>query len=140
MDDEYLTKPNRLVKVLVCWHQVFWLISKSVTNLTYVAFPAMPNMDKLGVNTNASLEVPGAGDVSASPTKIKSNFNFMRKIPKDAEASNILIGEMNELDKSILAFIRLSESSYLGDLTEVPLPTRFLFILLGPQVITPVSY
>ena len=100
----------------------------------------MPNMDKLGVNTNASLEVPGAGDVSASPTKIKSNFNFMRKIPKDAEASNILIGEMNELDKSILAFIRLSESSYLGDLTEVPLPTRFLFILLGPQVNTPVSY
>ena len=93
----------------------------------------MPNMEKLGVNTNTSLEVP-ANEVSASPTKIKSNFNFMRKIPKDAEASNILIGEMNDLERPILAFIRLSESSYLGDLTEVPLPTRFLFILLGPQV------
>ncbi len=92
-------------------------------------------MEKLGVPTNSSLEVPSS-DISASPTKIKSNFNFMRKIPKDAEASNILIGEMADLDRPILAFIRLGESSYLGDLTEVPLPTRFLFILLGPQVQT----
>jgi hypothetical protein len=50
----------------------------------------MPNMDKLGVTTNSSLEVPQS-DVSASPTKNKSNMNFMRKIPKDAEASNILV-------------------------------------------------
>ena len=100
----------------------------------FFIFPGMPNMnEKLGVPTNSSLEVPPS-DVSASPTKLKSNTNFMRKIPKDAEAANILIGEMTELDRSILAFIRLSESSYLGDLTEVPLPTRFLFILLGPQV------
>ena len=65
--------------------------------------------EKLGVPTNSSLEVPPS-DVSASPTKLKSNTNFMRKIPKDAEASNILIGEMTELDRSILAFIRLSET------------------------------
>ena len=94
---------------------------------------AIPNMEKLAVPTNCSLEVP-TGDVGASPTKLKSNYNFMRKIPKDAEASNILIGEMNELDKCFLAFIRLEEASFLGDLTEVPIPTRFLFILLGPQV------
>jgi hypothetical protein len=90
-------------------------------------------MEKLTLPTNSSLEVP-AGDVGASPTKLKSNYNFMRKIPKDAEASNILIGEMNELDKCFLAFIRLEEASFLGDLTEVPIPTRFLFVLLGPQV------
>jgi hypothetical protein len=41
---------------------------------------------------------------------------------------------MAELDRSLLAFVRLSDASFLGDLTEVPLPTRFLFILLGPQV------
>ena len=28
----------------------------------------------------------------------------------------------------------LSEASILGDLTEVPVPTRFIFILLGPAV------
>lgn len=56
----------------------------------------------------------------------------MKKIPKGAEASNILVGELNVLDKPLSAFIRLSEAVILGDLTEVPVPTRFIFILLGP--------
>ena len=43
-------------------------------------------------------------------------------------------GELAELEKPLSAFIRLSESVMLGDLTEVPVPTRFLFILLGPPV------
>ena len=58
----------------------------------------------------------------------------MKKIPKGAEASNILVGELNILDKPLSAFIRLSEAVILGDLTEVPVPTRFIFILLGPAV------
>ena len=58
----------------------------------------------------------------------------MKKIPKGAEASNILVGELNILDKPLSAFIRLSEAVILGDLTEVPVPTRFIFILLGPSV------
>ena len=62
------------------------------------------------------------------------NAHFMKKIPKGAEASNILVGELNVLDKPLSAFIRLSEAAILGDLTEVPVPTRFIFILLGPAV------
>ena len=58
----------------------------------------------------------------------------MKKIPKGAEASNILVGELNVLDKPLSAFIRLNEAVVLGDLTEVPVPTRFIFILLGPSV------
>ena len=62
----------------------------------------------------------------------KMNTHFMKKLPKDSEASNILVGELNALDKPLSAFIRLSESVMLGDLTEVPVPTRFIFMLLGP--------
>merc|ERR1719336_3210891 len=62
----------------------------------------------------------------------EKNAHFMKKIPKGAEASNILVGELNVLDKPLSAFIRLSEAAILGDLTEVPVPTRFIFILLGP--------
>lgn len=58
----------------------------------------------------------------------------MRKIPVGAEASNILVGEVDFLDKPLSAFIRLSQAVMLGDLTEVPVPTRFLFVLLGPMV------
>ncbi|UYV73777.1 SLC4A7 [Cordylochernes scorpioides] len=50
-----------------------------------------------------------------------------------AEASNVLIGDVDFLDHTVVAFIRLAKSHHLGDLTEVPLPTKFLFILLGPQ-------
>jgi sodium bicarbonate cotransporter 7 len=56
----------------------------------------------------------------------------MRKIPRGAEASNVLIGEVESLTHQLIAFIRLSKSVLLGDLTEVPVPTRFMFILLGP--------
>ena len=58
----------------------------------------------------------------------------MKKIPKGAEASNILVGEVDFLEKPLSAFIRLKEATILGDLTEVPVPTRFLFVLLGPFV------
>lgn len=61
------------------------------------------------------------------------NLNFMRKIPTGAEASNILVGEVDFLEKTSAAFIRLNSALGLGDLTEVPVPTRFLFVLLCPE-------
>ena len=57
----------------------------------------------------------------------------MRKIPPGSEADNILVGEIDFLDHSISGFVRLNQACHLGDLTEVPVPTRFLFILLGPH-------
>uniref|UniRef100_A0A4W4FW83 Anion exchange protein n=1 Tax=Electrophorus electricus TaxID=8005 RepID=A0A4W4FW83_ELEEL len=60
------------------------------------------------------------------------DMNFMRKIPLGAEASNVLVGEADFLERPIVAFIRLSPAVLLTGLTEVPVPTRFLFFLLGP--------
>ncbi|XP_061393946.1 sodium bicarbonate cotransporter 3 [Musca vetustissima] len=62
----------------------------------------------------------------------RANMNFMRKIPPGAEASNILVGEVDFLEKPLAGFIRLKDAAIMGDLTEVPVPTRFIFILLGP--------
>ncbi|KAK3521822.1 hypothetical protein QTP70_018557, partial [Hemibagrus guttatus] len=63
----------------------------------------------------------------------KLKNKFMKKIPRDAEASNVLIGEVDFLDKPFVAFVRLAQATTLGGLTEVPVPTRFLFVLLGPH-------
>ncbi|XP_060104793.1 sodium bicarbonate cotransporter 3 isoform X3 [Heteronotia binoei] len=60
------------------------------------------------------------------------DMNFMRKIPMGAEASNVLVGEVDFLERPIIAFVRLSPAVLLSGLTEVPVPTRFLFLLLGP--------
>ncbi|XP_064408479.1 electroneutral sodium bicarbonate exchanger 1 isoform X2 [Latimeria chalumnae] len=62
----------------------------------------------------------------------KVDLHFMKKIPSGAEASNVLVGELDFLSRPIVAFVRLSPAVLLTGLTEVPIPTRFLFILLGP--------
>lgn len=58
----------------------------------------------------------------------------MRKIPTGAEVSNVFVGEVDFLEKPVSAFVRLATPSVLGDFTEVVLPTRFVFVLLGPKV------
>ena len=58
--------------------------------------------------------------------------NFMKKIPQGAEASNVLVGEMDVIKKPVTAFVRLENASLLGDLTEVPVASRFIFLMLGP--------
>uniref|UniRef100_A0A3Q2VN75 Anion exchange protein n=1 Tax=Haplochromis burtoni TaxID=8153 RepID=A0A3Q2VN75_HAPBU len=68
----------------------------------------------------------------AASRKPAVDMNFMKKIPHGAEASNVLVGEVDFLERPIIAFIRLCPAVLLTGLTEVPVPTRFLFLLLGP--------
>ncbi|CAL8339275.1 unnamed protein product [Merluccius merluccius] len=75
----------------------------------------------------------GAGQDSVPVDLSKVDMHFMKKIPEGAEASNVLVGELDFLENPIVAFVRLSPAVLLTGLTEVPIPTRFLFILLGPD-------
>lgn len=75
------------------------------------------------VKSPSSVSMPR--NTSSSELEHKGNTNFMRKIPIGAEASNILVGEVDFLDKTLSAFVRLSQASIMGDLTEVPVPTRY---------------
>ncbi|XP_075880697.1 electroneutral sodium bicarbonate exchanger 1 isoform X4 [Nelusetta ayraudi] len=75
----------------------------------------------------------GSGPDSTQVDLSKVDMHFMKKIPEGAEASNVLVGELDFLERPIVAFVRLSPAVLLTGLTEVPIPTRFLFILLGPD-------
>ncbi|XP_062265103.1 sodium bicarbonate cotransporter 3-like isoform X6 [Platichthys flesus] len=75
----------------------------------------------------------GNKPVERRPSKVGVDMNFMKKIPPGAEASNVLVGEVDFLEKPIIAFVRLSPAVLITGLTEVPVPTRFLFLLLGPH-------
>ncbi|XP_073424572.1 sodium bicarbonate cotransporter 3 isoform X1 [Dendrobates tinctorius] len=88
----------------------------------------------LDVGKSAELKRNGTGGSQENITVdfSKVDMNFMRKIPPGAEASNVLVGEVDTLDRPIIAFVRLSPAVLLSGLTEVPIPTRFLFVLLGP--------
>lgn len=60
---------------------------------------------------------------SLCPEKQLKN-KFMKKLPRDAEASNVLVGEVDFLENPFVAFVRLQQAVMLGALTEVPVPTR----------------
>ncbi|XP_052721833.1 sodium bicarbonate cotransporter 3-like isoform X2 [Crassostrea angulata] len=81
-----------------------------------------------------------AGSLSANASssdlsreKMAKNLHFMRKIPIGAEAANILVGEVDFLSYPMVALVRLLHSYVMPDLTEVPVPTKFVFIMLGPM-------
>ncbi|XP_055774639.1 solute carrier family 4 member 4a isoform X1 [Salvelinus fontinalis] len=83
--------------------------------------------------THRNLASSSLNDISDKPEKDQLKNKFMKKLPRDAEASNVLVGEVDFLDAPFVAFVRLQQAVMLGALTEVPVPTRFLFILLGPK-------
>uniref|UniRef100_A0A672KKU1 Anion exchange protein n=1 Tax=Sinocyclocheilus grahami TaxID=75366 RepID=A0A672KKU1_SINGR len=83
--------------------------------------------------THRNLTSSSLNDISDKPEKDQLKNKFMKKLPRDAEASNVLVGEVDFLDTPFVAFVRLQQAVMLGALTEVPVPTRFLFILLGPK-------
>uniref|UniRef100_A0A671VYN0 Anion exchange protein n=1 Tax=Sparus aurata TaxID=8175 RepID=A0A671VYN0_SPAAU len=83
--------------------------------------------------THRNLTSSSLNDISDKPEKEQLRNKFMKKLPRDAEASNVLVGEVDFLDAPFVAFVRLQQAVMLGALTEVPVPTRFLFILLGPK-------
>lgn len=66
-------------------------------------------------------------------SSILQSLHFMKKIPPGAEAANILVGEVDFLNHPVVTFVRLLHPIILRDLTEVPVPTKFVFILLGPM-------
>nr|XP_022322170.1 sodium bicarbonate cotransporter 3-like isoform X2 [Crassostrea virginica] len=96
-----------------------------------MSFTSRDSSAKLNRNPNSVPE--NIGDILAdSASSAKLNQQFMKKIPDGAEAANILVGELDCLKYQITALVRLTEARSFGDLTEVPLPTRFIFLLLGP--------
>uniref|UniRef100_A0A672NEW4 Anion exchange protein n=1 Tax=Sinocyclocheilus grahami TaxID=75366 RepID=A0A672NEW4_SINGR len=97
--------------------------------------PGSPSMGwpSSPTTTHRNLTSSSLNDISDKPEKDQLKNKFMKKLPRDAEASNVLVGEVDFLDSPFVAFVRLQQAVMLGALTEVPVPTRFLFILLGPK-------
>ncbi|XP_059183667.1 sodium-driven chloride bicarbonate exchanger-like isoform X3 [Centropristis striata] len=96
------------------------------------------SMDKNGQTVSPQSQpanTEGKQDVSRENSAVdfsKIDLHFMKKIPPGAEASNVLVGELEFLERPVVAFVRLSPAVLLNGLAEVPITTRFLFILLGP--------
>ncbi|XP_074023084.1 LOW QUALITY PROTEIN: anion exchange protein 2-like, partial [Numenius arquata] len=66
-------------------------------------------------------------------SKSKHELKLLEKIPDNAEATVVLVGCVEFLDQPTMAFVRLREAVELESVLEVPVPVRFLFVLLGPS-------
>ncbi|TNN59976.1 Sodium bicarbonate cotransporter 3 [Liparis tanakae] len=115
-----------------------YLCSLPVRGISCKTGPLLsPNSVPSNLDGNKSVErrpsKVGVSRESSSVDFSKVDMNFMKKIPPGAEASNVLVGEVDFLEKPIIAFVRLSPAVLITGLTEVPVPTRFLFLLLGPH-------
>ncbi|XP_034411096.1 anion exchange protein 2a [Cyclopterus lumpus] len=67
-----------------------------------------------------------------SLSRSKHEVKLMEKIPERAEATVVLVGSVGFLEQPSMAFVRLQEAVLLESVLEVPVPVRFLFLLLGP--------
>ncbi|XP_018552189.1 anion exchange protein 3 isoform X1 [Lates calcarifer] len=61
------------------------------------------------------------------------SMKLLAKIPKDAEAVIVLVGCVEFLEQPAMAFVRLNDAVLLESVLEVPVPVRFIFVLLGPS-------
>uniref|UniRef100_A0A4W6FCN8 Anion exchange protein n=1 Tax=Lates calcarifer TaxID=8187 RepID=A0A4W6FCN8_LATCA len=68
-----------------------------------------------------------------SITTAARSMKLLAKIPKDAEAVIVLVGCVEFLEQPAMAFVRLNDAVLLESVLEVPVPVRFIFVLLGPS-------
>ncbi|XP_078620588.1 band 3 anion transport protein-like [Branchiostoma floridae x Branchiostoma japonicum] len=112
----------------------------------YGGCPSATSLDTMeaGLKVGKQFTVPVPTTPTKSPTAkstlstkstqmdIKSKVPILKKISVDAEATTVLVGAVDFLEKPTMAFVRLARGVEIGTLTAVPLPVRFLFVLLGP--------
>uniref|UniRef100_A0A8C8WFS3 Anion exchange protein n=1 Tax=Panthera leo TaxID=9689 RepID=A0A8C8WFS3_PANLE len=70
-----------------------------------------------------------------APLKEQRQNPLRQKLPPGAEAGAVLAGELGFLVRPLGAFVRLRDPVVLGPLIEVPLPSRFFCLLLGPSTL-----
>ncbi|KAI2651578.1 Electrogenic sodium bicarbonate cotransporter 1 [Labeo rohita] len=77
-------------------------IGKSVSSASRL-FSSQENGSPTTAHRN--LTSNSLNDLSDKPEKDQLNNKFMKKIPRDAEASNVLVGEVDFLDTPFVAFV-----------------------------------
>ncbi|XP_053623673.1 anion exchange protein 3 isoform X2 [Plodia interpunctella] len=81
----------------------------------------------------AAAAVAAAADGSQEELRRGHNDSILKRIPEGAEATTVLVGAVGFLEQPTIAFVRLAQGIPMPSITEVPIPVRFMFILLGPS-------
>ncbi len=66
--------------------------------------------------------------------------HILRRLKKDTEGAIVLTGALEFLENPIVAFVRLAEGIIMPNALEVPLPMRFVFVVLTPKPCVDMDY
>ncbi|KAJ8010162.1 hypothetical protein DPEC_G00072120 [Dallia pectoralis] len=77
-------------------------------------------------------DLQSSSGIGMHRSKSKHELKLLEKIPENAEATVVLVGSVDFLEQPTMAFVRLQEAQELDCVLEVPVPVRFIFVLLGP--------
>ena len=86
----------------------------------------------LSIDELSEINLPSEFARAMSVSDDDSQSHHTLVLEDDTEATAVLVGPLQSLEEPLLAFVRLKEATKLGNLLEVNLPVRFLFLLLGP--------
>ncbi|XP_055914988.1 anion exchange protein 2 isoform X5 [Eupeodes corollae] len=112
----------------------------SLQNLSEDKKPKIvPASEIAGSKKNNDLKIDMKDDMtytsSQEDLKKLQNDTILKRIPVGAEATTVLVGAVEFLETPTIAFVRLAEGVFMQNITEVPIPVRFMFILLGPKTV-----
>lgn len=91
--------------------------------------PLCPSDENLTTRKEVSFAPPKVADRGSR----KNESNVKSRIPADAEATAVMVGALKSLKQPVLAFVRIAKGVVLEGLTEVDIPCRFIFVMLGPS-------
>ena len=74
------------------------------------------------------------GDLSKAYKK-----SILMRVPEDTEGALTLVGAVDIVDEPLTAFVRLAEGIIMPNALEIPLPMRFIFLLLTPKSSTSID-
>lgn len=55
------------------------------------------------------------------------------RVPEDTEGAITLVGALDFITEPLTAFVRLAEGIIMPNALEVPIPVRFIFLLVTPK-------
>ncbi|XP_034938869.1 anion exchange protein 2 isoform X2 [Chelonus insularis] len=86
-------------------------------------------------NNHTTIDMKEEMTYTSSSEDLKKTHNdyIFKRIPAGAEATIVLVGAVDFLDQPTIAFVRLAEGVLMPSITEVTIPVRFMFTLLGPR-------
>ena len=68
-----------------------------------------------------------------SPEMLKQKYPIMARLPDDSEGCLTLCASHASVKRPTIAFVRLAEGRVYKKALEIPIPLRFVFVVITPK-------